>query len=68
MAATIHRHPAIRTTRIVCGGCMRIAPSLVVELRERLLRNLKEDGWRLTLGEATCPRCVAAEQAPRRTG
>ncbi len=58
MGATVHQHPAVRWTRIVCGSCLKAAPSLVVRLRERLLVSLKESGWRLTLGEATCPVCV----------
>lgn len=67
MGATIHQHPATRWTRIVCGVCLEVAPSWVASLRPRLIEVLAGAGWRLTLGEAVCPKCVAEESA-RRTG
>lgn len=68
MSAVAKTRPAVRTTRIVCGNCLTVAPSMVVDLRAKLHGILKDQGWRLTTGEATCPTCCKVEDAlaPRR--
>jgi hypothetical protein len=60
--------PPVRWTRVVCGNCDRRAASVVVEERKKLHASLAAEGWRLTVGEATCPACSKVEDAlaPRR--
>lgn len=52
-----------RFTAIRCGQCGEIAPAVVNTERRRLITMLTTARWRLTLGEATCPKCAADWEA-----